>query len=430
MQRKRPVEAQHRKGRSLRQNLAAGIIALVVAMGIGRFAYTPILPAMQERFDFSNTAAGALASSNYLGYLLGALLAAFVPSSRLQGMVLRTSLWTIVTVTVFVGLTTDFSAWLALRFVAGLAGAGVLVLGSAVILEELSRRDQLRFSGILYTGPGIGIALSGLVVLGLNGMLTQEDAAWRAGWLVLGFLAFALVFPCLAWLPRGRAVRQSTGHPRDSAAPREGKVGSTDRVATGANLSLALLGLAYFLEGAGYIVTGTFLPVIVEDLPGLGGLGAGAWVLVGLTAVPCTVLWAEAARLGAARALGTAFILQAFGIFLPALSSAWWAAAGSAVLFGGTFTGITALTLPYARQLAGPRGTSLAIGLLTAVYGIGQILGPLVAARLADSAGGFGYALVASSVAVALGGLLMPVVGLAGTTNTSHRKECVHDTEY
>jgi MFS family permease len=431
MQSEETTEVHHRPERSLWQSLAAGVIALVVAMGIGRFAYTPILPVMQERFDLSNATAGALASSNYLGYFLGALLAAFVPSGRPQDVVLRTSLWAVVAATVLVGLTTDFPAWFVLRFVAGLAGAGVLVLGSAVILEELSRRDRLGFSGILYAGPGVGIALSGLVVLALNGMLAREDAAWRAGWLVLGVLAFALVFPCLAWLPGRSTVCQSTGHARDGAAPREGKVVSTGRVTAGAALALALLGLAYFLEGIGYIVTGTFLPVIVEDLPGLGGLGAGAWILVGLAAVPCTVLWARVAtRLGAAAALGTAFALQAFGIFLPAMSSTWWAAAGSAVLFGGTFTGITALTLPYARELAGTRGTGLAIGLLTAVYGVGQALGPLVAARLADNAGGFGSALVAASAAVTLGALLMPAVGLAGTINTSHGKECVHDEGY
>ena len=133
--------------------------------------------------------------------------------------------------------------------------------------------------------------------------------------------------------------------------------------------------------------------------------------------------------MGAATALGVAFTLQAFGIFLPALSSAWWAAAGSAMLFGGTFTGITALTLPYARRLAGPRGTSLAIGLLTTVYGIGQVLGPLVAARLADSAGGFGPALVAASGAVALGSLLMPSVGLIGVRGKAVNKEAEAGSE-
>jgi hypothetical protein len=210
------------------------------------------------------------------------------------------------------------------------------------------------------------------VVLLLNAMLAGEDAEWRAGWLVLGVVAFLLVFPCLAWLPGGKAALQCADHARGDALPRE-TVGPTNWMAPRVALALSLLGLTYFLEGAGYIVTGTFLPTIVEGLPGLGGFGAGAWILVGLAAVPSTVLWTlAAARSGAVVALAAAFALQTFGILLPVLSEAWWAAAGSAVLFGGTFTGIAALTLTHARQMAGTRGTGLAVGLLTTAYGVGR----------------------------------------------------------
>jgi MFS family permease len=431
MQSRWSTAVRHRSERSLRQNVVAGILALVVALGIGRFAYTPILPAMQERFDLSNTVAGALASSNYLGYLVGAVLAAFVPGGRARDVLLRTSLWTVAAATVCVGLTTDYSAWVALRFVAGLAGAGVFVLASAVILEELSWRGHLRLSGLFYSGPGIGIAVSGLLVLSLNWLLAGEPAAWRAEWLLLGVLTFALVFPCVAWLPVGKAAHQSTGHARDSVVAKKGVTGSTDRAAAGAPFALALLGLAYFLEGVGYIVTGTFLPTIVESLPGLGSLGAGAWILVGLAAAPSALLWANtASRLGAATALAAAYVVQATGILLPAVSDAWWAAAASALLFGSTFVGIAALTLTYAREVTGARRAGLAIGLLTAVYGAGQVLGPLVAAHLADEAGDFGPALVAASAMVALGGLLMPVVGLFGTTSTGSRKEYVHGNRH
>src|SRR5919206_1701587 len=103
--------ALHRAERSLRRHLAAGVLALVVAMGIGRFAYTPILPAMQDRFDLSNAAAGILASSNYLGYLVGAIVAAFVPAGPPQARVLKASLWTVAAATVLMGLTASFSAW-------------------------------------------------------------------------------------------------------------------------------------------------------------------------------------------------------------------------------------------------------------------------------------------------------------------------------
>jgi MFS family permease len=431
MQGKWSTEIRHRSERSLRQNVVAGILALVVATGIGRFAYTPVLPAMLERFDLSNAIAGGLASSNYLGHLVGAVLAALVPTSRSRDVLLRTSLWTVAAATVCVGLTTDYLAWVALRFVAGLAGAGAFVLASAVMLEELSRRGHLRLSGLFYSGPGIGIAISGLLVLSLNRLLAGEPAAWRAEWVLLGVLAFVLVLPCVAWLPIGKAAHQSTGHARDSVVPKKGATGSTDGAAAGAPFALALLALAYFLEGVGYIVTGTFLPTIVESLPGLGSLGAGAWILVGLAAAPSALLWADmASRLGAATALAAAYVVQATGILLPAVSDAWWAAATSSTLFGSTFVGIAALTLTYAREVTGARRASLAIGLLTAVYGAGQVLGPLVAAHLANDAGNFGPALIAASAVVALGGLLMLVVGLFVTTSIGGRKEYVHGNKH
>jgi MFS family permease len=428
------AEDQPWAGHPLTLILAAGVIALVVAMGIGRFAYTPILPAMQARFGLSNAAVGALASGNHLGYLGGALLAAFVPPGRARDSLLRASLWTVAASTILMGLTTDFPAWFVLRFVAGVAGAGVFVLGSAAVLEEVSRRGRHGLSGVLYSGPGIGITLSGLTVLALNAMLGGDDEAWRSGWLVLGTLALALVFPCLAWLPSGRVARRNHAGPGDDSILAENGVGGAGQVPTGiragAALALALLGLAYFLEGVGYIVTGTFLPAIVEGLPGLGGLGAGAWILAGFAAVPCTVVWGGiAARVGAIAAIGAALALQAFGILLPALSSAWWAAAGSAVLFGGTFMGITAMTLTHARGLAGASGGGLAIGLLTAVFGVGQVLGPLVAAHMAGESGGFGTALFAASGAVALGGLLMPAVALAGGPGSKDAKICANGAE-
>jgi predicted MFS family arabinose efflux permease len=398
-------------GRELRRSLLAGILALVVALGIGRFAYTPILPAMQERFDLSNAAAGTLASSNYLGYLLGALMAAFVPAGRARDTLLLASLLVAAVSTLLMGLTASFPLWLILRLAAGLASAGVLVLGSAEILQELSRRGQLRLSGVFYSGPGIGIALSGLLVLPLNALLAGESATWRADWLLLGAVALVLVVPCIAWLPGSEAAEETTGNAGSVTSGMESE--TEGPMPAGVKLAIVLLCLAYFLAGAGYIVTGTFLPTIVEYIPGLGGLGPGVWVLVGLAAAPSTELWARmASRVGSVATLVVAYAGQATGILLPAVSDAKWAAACSALLFGGTFVGIAALTLTYAREVTGGRRSGLAIGLLTAAFGVGQVLGPLVAAALAGETGGFGPALVFASGAVALGTLLLPVAGL------------------
>ena len=155
---------------------------------------------------------------------------------------------------------------------------------------------------------------------------------------------------------------------------------------------------------------------------------------MGVAALHCTVLWGViSARVWSVAALGAAIALQSFGLLLPALSSAWSFAAGSTVLFGGTFPGITAMTRTHARGLAqdvaGPSGSGLTIGLLTAIYGVGQVLGPLLAAHMAGKSGGFGSALFAASGAVALGALLMPAVTLAGVIGSKETKVCTNGAE-
>jgi predicted MFS family arabinose efflux permease len=278
-----------------------------------------------------------------------------MPAGRARDSLLRASLLVAAVSTLFVGLTASFPVWLILRLAAGLASAGVLVLGSAVMLQELSRRGQLRLSGIFYSGPGIGIALSGLLVLPFNALLGGEPATWRADWLLLGAVALVLMVPCMAWLPGSAAAEETTGNAGSVTSGVEPE--TENPMPAGVKLAIVLLCLAYFLAGAGYIVTGTFLPTIVEYIPGLGGLGAGAWVLVGLAAAPSTVLWTRiASRAGSVAALVAAYAVQATGILLPALSGAKWAAACSALLFGGTFVGIAALTLTYAREVTGGVG--------------------------------------------------------------------------
>jgi predicted MFS family arabinose efflux permease len=373
-------------------------------MGIGRFAYTPILPAMQATFGLSNGMSGALASSNYLGYLVGAILAAAVPFARRQTLLLRANLIVVVLTTCLVAFTTEFWAWMAVRFVAGVASAGVFVFASGAILGVLASRDKQKLSGWLYSGVGLGIAISGVLVLALNKLLPiGYVAGWRADWIGMAVLATVLLIPCWAWIPRSE----------NDAARRACPESITPRASRGVFPTyLLLLGVAYFLEGAGYIVSGTFLVKIIQELPGLGGFGTSAWILVGLAAIPSTVLWAWAAsRTGFMGTLIVAYIVQAIGVVLPVLSGTEWATALSAILFGGTFMGIVALTITYAREVVPSQQAARAIGMLTAAFGVGQVVGPFVATGLASGPKDFGPSLVAASSALFVSGLLMLVVG-------------------
>ncbi len=157
--------------------------------------------------------------------------------------------------------------------------------------------------------------------------------------------------------------------------------------------------MSYTLEGIGYIVAGTFLVAAIEQ-SSPGWIGSGAWVLVGLAAVPSSALWAGLGRRWSRPTLlAAALLVQAVGIALPALSRSVAAALLSAVLFGATFIGVSTLALATGTQLRFPR----AVALLTAGYSVGQILGPLAAAPLLHH--GYRRALVLAAATVLLSAL-------------------------
>lgn len=372
---------------ALRPSIAGGIVALAAAMGIGRFAYTPLLPAMQHAVGFDTAQAGLLASANYAGYLAGALLVPLVPAAARAGA-LRLALVATAATTALMAATAHLTAWAAIRFVSGLASAGVFVLASTLVLGVLRRAGRSSLAGWLYSGPGIGIALAGLAVRGASGRVD-----WRGQWLLLALLAAAAIAPSRRWL-----TDQAVAPPARPTAPRE--AGAVPRAALG------VLGTAYFLEGVGYIVSGTFLVAIVDRTPGLPVSGADVWIVVGLAGAPSSVLWGMvAARLGYARALAFAYVALACGIVLPLVGTAP-AVLLAAILFGGTFLGIAALTLTFAGRLA-PESSAGVIGVLTAAFGVGQVAGPALGGIVAARAGGFTPVLIAAAALVAVGAALV-----------------------
>jgi MFS family permease len=174
-----------------------------------------------------------------------------------------------------------------------------------------------------------------------------------------------------------------------------------------AGVEMRRLAISYFLEGLGYIVSGTFAVAAVQRSPGLEGLAPWVWVAAGLAAIPSALVWsAMARRVGARRALVWAFALQGAGMAVSGAFSSLAAALVGALLFGGTFMGITTVTLARAREIDPARGART-IGTLTVLYGVGQVLGPLLAGAVSRAAGSPRPAVVAASLAVMAGALLL-----------------------
>jgi predicted MFS family arabinose efflux permease len=382
--------------------LVSGILSFATAMGIGRFAYTPILPTMEQTAHLSVGLAGILASVNYAGYLIGALVAAAIPPGPVQRRVVISSLGAVILTTALMAETTDVVVWAGIRLLSGIASAGVFVLVGGMVLDFLRQEGRTSWSGWLFGGVGLGITISGLVVRAVDNAM-----GWRGDWITLAVVAALAVGVSWWWLPgSGRRAPEAP-------AP----VSSIGGVATRATLTLLLS--AYLLEGAGYIVTGTFLVAIVDRMHGLGDAGASVWVLAGLAAIPSAVLWIHlAGRLGYIPALVLAYIAQACGTALPAVGSGLTVAILAAVLFGATFIGISALTLTFAGLLA-PDRSSTVIGLLTATFGVGQIVGPSLGALLAGHSHNFSLALLVAAAMIILGGALMLILQLRSAPDSA-----------
>ncbi|WP_370347901.1 YbfB/YjiJ family MFS transporter [Catenulispora sp. MAP5-51] len=329
-------------------------------MGVGRFAYTPILPLMHAQAGLTASTGARLASANYIGYLIGALGGILLTALARSRAVLRASLVVLTATLAAMPATHAVPVWEALRLLAGVASALVFVVAVSALLSNL-RGHPPSLAGWGFGGVGAGIALSGLLVLALRAV-----GDWRAAW--CGAAALAALLSVGAWGLRPEAA------PSPDLALHVTRRPS----ASGNRRRFGALFLSYSLEGVGYIIAGTFLVAAIEQTSP-GWIGSGAWVLVGLAAVPSPALWARLGRRSSAPdLLVVALLVQAVGIALPAMLSSAVAAVVSAALFGATFLGVSTIALGFGAHLRFPRS----VALLTAGYSIGQILGPLTAAPL------------------------------------------------
>lgn len=363
-------------------HVARTAAALAAAMGIGRFVYTPILPLMTAQAGVSAHTAANLATANYVGYLAGALAGTIWPRLARSTTACRVCLLALVASMAAMPLATNGIEWIALRTVAGVTSALVFVIAVNIMLEQL-RAHPAHLAGWGFGGVGAGIALSAVLVL--------ATGEWKIAWWAAA--AAAAVLSIGAWSMHSvpaPTTATATGTPR----PPHG--------------TFTLLLASYTLEGIGYIIAGTFLvAAVAQDAP--HWIGGGAWLVVGLATVPSAALWAAlSTRWSHPGLLVAALCMQAVGIAVAGVAGGVTAALAGAVLFGGTFVGVSTLTLAAGRLLRYPR----AVALLTAGYSVGQILGPVVVAPLLHD--GFRPALVAGAVVVLAAALVAGVMWIVG----------------
>jgi len=366
---------------------AAGLAALAVAMGIGRFAFTPILPMMQEDAGVSISAGAWLAAANYLGYFIGALSVIVVPIRAAPAI--RGALVTIALTTLGMGVQDHFAIWIVLRTLAGIASAWVLVCTSAWCLERLVPLRRPALESTVFAGVGTGIALAGVTCLALMRLHATSSRAW----IVLGIAS--LFVTVTIWPVFGAGGGANVPDRRDVEAK------------PAWNGEWLRLTLCYGAYGFGYIIPATFLPVMARQAiadPAVFGL---SWPIFGVAAITSTMLVSRVRRRVTNRAIWIAcHLLMALGIALPVVRPGITATILAAIGVGGTFLVVTMVGMQEARDVAGPRATAL-MAAMTSAFALGQIVGPMLAGALHGPDGNFSAALL-----VACGALLVSAWGL------------------
>jgi len=333
-----------------------GLAGLVAAMGIGRFAFTPLFPLMQEQYGISLGQGAWLATANYIGYFVGAVASfIFTPNAG------RSARWGMLAVagsTLAMGITESFALWFFLRLLSGIASAFVLVGSSAWALAHLTIHKRAELAGWVFGGVGIGICIAGLVTLwAASHGLGPADV-----WLALGAIVVAVVAATWKVLTIEAHVESS----KESIPPPP-----LDRSAW------ILIG-CYGAFGFGYIIPATFIPAVARSLINDPAVFGWTWPLFGLAATISTITVSTVFRTAAPwKVAGWSLVVMAIGVLVPAIHSSLSALVVSAVSVGGTFMVMTMAGLQEARRIAKGAPTRLMAG-VTVAFAIGQFAGPIL----------------------------------------------------
>jgi predicted MFS family arabinose efflux permease len=364
-------------------------LAPTIGLGIGRFAYSLVLPDMRDTLGWSYSAAGFMNTINAAGYLAGALTASRLVNRFGLSAVVRWGTLACLASLALSGMSGNFAVLSFARLLVGFGAALAFVAGGALaatIAEARPAKANFLLS-LFYAGPGLGILVSGLVAPFL--LQGFGPGSWWIVWLVLALISLLMSVPLLLTV-----MDENAGVA--SAAPAKFRV----------RPALIYL-VSYFMFGAGYIAYMTFMIAYVRDAGGSASAQSAFWCLIGLSAFASPWVWRGVlARGRSGRATAIILGVNTIGAVMPLFGHSALLLASSALVFGVAFFAVVASTTAFVRFNYPPAEWPKAIAAMTIVFGVGQTLGPFVVGAITDAMGSLSYALSVSAVTLALGAVL------------------------
>ncbi|MBB3105699.1 MFS family permease [Psychrobacter luti] len=401
-----------------------GLYCMAVVMGFGRFLFTATLPDIMIQLSLSTVIAGWLASVNYSGYFIGALIAMFVPQRLTWQMLIAWTAVSIVTTMLLVVPNMSLNLWYLIRLLSGIASGLAMILSSSLVIQSFSEERRSVLSALHYAGIGVGISASAVLTWCLLTLGYHFDIIWLAA----GIISLPLLWLLYAIRPQNasssKVCKSPTSQFKYSQQQAAESNHSNQRIsvqqtylnfkrslyeaAAGHTKAIALLSASYVLAGFGYITSATFLPVMAtQRLTTQSYAGLLIWLVVGIFAMLSNPIWgALARRIGETKTLMGLTLLQAFGMCLPIWSDGALGLYGNAVILGLTFVGMVSMTLNLIKNI-NPAYSNLLIGLATLAYAVGQFIGPLVTVALAGKHDNFNAGLLVAASGLLVGLLLV-----------------------
>ena len=366
--------------------ILTGIAALTIAVGIGRFSYTPILPYMISELNLTTTEAGLIASSNYLGYLLGSLIPIFPQFPKNIRSIFIYSIFISIISLFAMGLTNTFEVFILIRFIHGIFSAFVLILGTSLIVSHVQKKGKIFLGTAHFSGVGLGMALSAIVVSYLGFL----NFTWDELWFSIGILAIMLSFQIIKFTPIQKAEVKHNLKSKNKTS-----------------LGFSLITISYGLYGFGYVAFGTFISTMSRLTPGLEKTEPYVWFVVGVTGIPSVFFWNWfGSKIGNDIGLFLANLILGLGVLFSVLINNEFGIFISCILFGLSFVPITSMCLLEGqKRFSGSFIVSTAI--LTFSFSIGQMIGPYLSGLLTDYYGSFFFSMIISGIVLIFGSLLM-----------------------
>ncbi len=382
-----------------------GMYCMAVVMGFGRFLFTATLPDIMIQLSLSTTIAGWLASINYIGYFIGALIAMFVPPRLTWHMLILWTIVSVITTMLLVVPNMSLNLWYVIRLLSGIASGVAMILSSSLVIQSFSVERRSVLSAVHYAGIGVGISASAILTWWLLTIGYHFDVIW----LVAGMISLPVLWLLYAIRPIDSIVSKPDNNQTSSLHQTYINFKrSLYEALAGHSKPVALLLTSYMLAGFGYITSATFLPVMAaQRLTTQNSAGLSIWLVVGIFAMLSNPIWgALAKRIGEVKTLMGLTLLQAFGMYLPIGIDGAIGLYGNAMILGLTFVGMVSMTLTIIKNI-NPIYSNLLIGLATLAYAIGQFIGPLVTVALAGENDNFNAGLLVAAIGLLIGLILV-----------------------